>query len=93
MIDYGKMLSKTVCDLKPSGIRRFFDMLADMKDVISGWNDGYHSTDEVVDASGNPILGNIVISNQTKVVIGLRGQAEAGAWGHNDDWILVKVEG
>jgi aminotransferase len=35
MIDYGKMLSKTVCDLKPSGIRRFFDMLADMKDVIS----------------------------------------------------------
>lgn len=35
MIDYGKMLSKTVCDLKPSGIRRFFDMLADMKDVVS----------------------------------------------------------
>lgn len=35
MIDYGKMLSKTVCGLKPSGIRRFFDMLADMKDVIS----------------------------------------------------------
>lgn len=35
MIDYGKMLSKTVCELKPSGIRRFFDMLADMKDVIS----------------------------------------------------------
>lgn len=35
MIDYEKMLSKTVCDLKPSGIRRFFDMLADMKDVIS----------------------------------------------------------
>ena len=35
MINYEKMLSKTVCDLKPSGIRRFFDMLADMKDVIS----------------------------------------------------------
>ena len=29
MINYEKMLSKTVCDLKPSGIRRFFDMLAD----------------------------------------------------------------
>ncbi len=35
MIDYEKMLSKTVCKIKPSGIRRFFDMLADMKDVIS----------------------------------------------------------
>ncbi len=35
MIDYEKMLSKTVCEIKPSGIRRFFDMLADMKDVIS----------------------------------------------------------
>ena len=35
MIDYGKMLSKTVCDIKPSGIRRFFDMLSEMEDVIS----------------------------------------------------------
>ena len=35
MINYEKMLSKTVCEIKPSGIRRFFDMLADMKDVIS----------------------------------------------------------
>ena len=35
MIDYGKMLSKTVCDIKPSGIRRFFDMLSEMDDVIS----------------------------------------------------------
>ena len=35
MIDYEKMLSKTVCEIKPSGIRRFFDMLSEMKDVIS----------------------------------------------------------
>ena len=35
MIDYSKMLSKTVCDIKPSGIRRFFDMLSEMEDVIS----------------------------------------------------------
>lgn len=35
MIDYGKMLSKTVCDIKPSGIRKFFDMLSEMDDVIS----------------------------------------------------------
>lgn len=35
MIDYEKMLSKTVCDLKPSGIRKYFDLLSEMKDVIS----------------------------------------------------------
>lgn len=35
MIDYGKMLSKTVVDIKPSGIRKFFDMLSEMDDVIS----------------------------------------------------------
>ena len=35
MIDYGKMLSKTVCDIKPSGIRKFFDILSEMDDVIS----------------------------------------------------------
>lgn len=35
MIDYEKMLSKTVCEIKPSGIRRFFDMMSEMKDVIS----------------------------------------------------------
>ena len=35
MIDYEKLLSKTVCDLKPSGIRKYFDLLSEMKDVIS----------------------------------------------------------
>lgn len=35
MIDYGKMLSKTVLDIKPSGIRKFFDMLSEMEDVVS----------------------------------------------------------
>ncbi len=35
MIDYGKVLNKTVTDMKPSGIRRFFDIAATMDDVIS----------------------------------------------------------
>ncbi|MBQ1244809.1 MAG: aminotransferase class I/II-fold pyridoxal phosphate-dependent enzyme [Clostridia bacterium] len=35
MIDYGKILSKTALDLKPSGIRRFFDMIANMDDVVA----------------------------------------------------------
>ena len=35
MIDYGKILNKTVTDMKPSGIRKFFDIAATMEDVIS----------------------------------------------------------
>ena len=35
MIDYGKVLNKTVTNVKPSGIRKFFDIAAGMKDVIS----------------------------------------------------------
>ncbi len=35
MFDYSKVLSKTVIDIKPSGIRKFFDLLGDRKDVIS----------------------------------------------------------
>ncbi len=35
MIDYNSMLSRTVQDIKPSGIRKFFDMLADMGDVVA----------------------------------------------------------
>ncbi len=35
MIDYSKMLSKTVTEIKPSGIRKFFDILSEMDDVIS----------------------------------------------------------
>lgn len=35
MIDYGKVLSSTVQDIKPSGIRRFFDIANTMEDVIS----------------------------------------------------------
>ena len=35
MIDYSKIISKRVADIKPSGIRKFFDMLTDMEDVIS----------------------------------------------------------
>lgn len=35
MLDYTKMLNKTVQDLKPSGIRKFFDMLSGMEDVVA----------------------------------------------------------
>ena len=35
MIDYSKILSDTVLNIKPSGIRRFFDIAATMDDVIS----------------------------------------------------------
>lgn len=35
MIDYSKILNKTVTEIKPSGIRRFFDIAATMDDVIS----------------------------------------------------------
>jgi len=35
MIDYGKVLNPTVTSIKPSGIRKFFDIAATMEDVIS----------------------------------------------------------
>ena len=35
MIDYSKVLNKTVVEIKPSGIRKFFDIAATMDDVIS----------------------------------------------------------
>ncbi len=34
MIDYSKALSSRVTEIKPSGIRKFFDILDEMKDVI-----------------------------------------------------------
>lgn len=35
MIDYGKILSSVVTEIKPSGIRKFFDIANTMEDVIS----------------------------------------------------------
>lgn len=35
MVDFNKALSKTVCNIKPSGIRRFFDLTTEMDNVIS----------------------------------------------------------
>ena len=35
MIDYSKILSETVVDIQPSGIRKFFDIANTMDDVIS----------------------------------------------------------
>ena len=34
-MDYSKFLANKVQEMKPSGIRKFFDMLADMKDVTA----------------------------------------------------------
>ena len=35
MIDYSKVINTTVKEIKPSGIRKFFDIAATMEDVIS----------------------------------------------------------
>lgn len=35
MLDYSNILSRTIQDIKPSGIRKFFDMLDGMKDVVA----------------------------------------------------------
>lgn len=35
MIDYSKVINSTVKEIKPSGIRKFFDIAATMEDVIS----------------------------------------------------------
>ena len=35
MMDYDRLISQTLKDIKPSGIRKFFDLLADMKDVTA----------------------------------------------------------
>ena len=34
MIDYSKILSQKIVNIKPSGIRKFFDLLNDAKDVV-----------------------------------------------------------
>ena len=34
MIDYGKLLSKTVVNTPKSGIRKFFDLMETMDDVV-----------------------------------------------------------
>ena len=34
-MDYSKVLSKTTVSLKPSGIRKFFDLLGSMNDVVA----------------------------------------------------------
>ncbi|MEG1886808.1 MAG: aminotransferase class I/II-fold pyridoxal phosphate-dependent enzyme [Oscillospiraceae bacterium] len=35
MLDYNKLLNPTVLEIKPSGIRKFFDIAEEMEDVIS----------------------------------------------------------
>ena len=53
MIDYEKILSSTVKDMKPSGIRKFFDIANTMKDVISlGVGEPDFPTPRVVRSAG-----------------------------------------
>ena len=35
MIDYGKIITSRAAEIKPSGIRKFFDILETMKGVVS----------------------------------------------------------
>src|SRR5574344_1281633 len=63
---------------------------ADMTEVIEGWNAGYKSTDEVLGEDNKPILSGIHIGAGDVIEIGIAGECSAGAWGHNDDWSLVK---
>lgn len=35
MFDYSKVISETAAELKPSGIRKFFDMITGMQDVVA----------------------------------------------------------
>ena len=35
MVDYSKILNKKIKEVKPSGIRKFFDIANEMEDVIS----------------------------------------------------------
>lgn len=53
----------------------------DLLPFLKGWSNGYVK----VTVSG------IKINAGDTVVIGLRGNAAAGAWGHMDDWTLVKL--
>ncbi len=53
MINYDNILSKTVKEMKPSGIRRFFDIANTMKDVISlGVGEPDFPTPRVVRSAG-----------------------------------------
>lgn len=63
-----------------NGTETILDMCSDT--YIKGWSFGYQA--------GN--ISNIVLSEKTTIKVGLRGAAEKAAWGHNDDWELVKVE-
>ena len=59
MIDYSKVLTDTVCGIKPSGIRKFFDIAATMEDVISlGVGEPDFQTPWVVRKAGITSLGN-----------------------------------
>lgn len=49
---------------------------------ISGWSNGYKTLN----------VPSIVLDTANTLKVGLRGRAEANAWGHNDDWELVTIE-
>ncbi|MCX5775127.1 MAG: hypothetical protein NTV44_02030, partial [Firmicutes bacterium] len=57
----------------------------DMKDLVVGWGSpaNYYIQAEI---------SGIVISATQNVEIGIAGAAVAGAWGHVDDWTLVRQQ-
>jgi len=59
-------------------------MTVDMKNAIRGWGspENYYVPAEIT---------NIVIPTATSVEIGLIGAGLPGAWGHCDDWTLVRA--
>lgn len=56
----------------------------DMKTVVRGWGtpESYYMLGEVK---------NIIVTANEKITIGLEGSANPGAWGHADDFALIKV--
>lgn len=56
-------------------------LVIDMKNVIDGWTSGYKKG----------TVANISGSANEKITIGVEGRADPGAWGHADDFMLVKV--
>jgi len=58
--------------------------LLSMKDKVIGWGtpENYYILAQI---------DNISIQEGDQVSIGIQGQGQPGAWGHSDDWSLVKV--
>ncbi len=70
-------MSLEIFVIKADGTR----LSVDMKNVIDGWSSGYKKG----------VVNNITILANEKIVIGVEGRAAPTAWGHADDFSLIKV--